>query len=76
MLRIPGTLNSNNGMKYEEVRIVQRWDGVRPGIKPLLFRFDLYLLVSKSKELHKKKTKQKERKDYEPKMFSTKWIKK
>jgi hypothetical protein len=74
MLRIPGSFNSKNGMKDEEVRIVQRWDGIRPSIKPLLFRFDLYLLVSKSKEFHKK-TKQKKWNNQEPKMFSTKWRK-
>jgi hypothetical protein len=75
MLRIPGSFNSKDGTKQEEVRIVQRWDGIRPNIKPLLYRFDLYLLVSKSKEFHKK-TKQKKKKNYEPKMFSTKWRKK
>jgi hypothetical protein len=63
-------------MKDEEVRIVQRWDGIRPSITPLLFRFDLYLLVSKSRELHKKKTKPKKGKNCEPKTFSTKWRKK
>jgi hypothetical protein len=73
MLRIPGSFNSKNeGMKVEEVRIVERRDGIRPSIKALLFRFDLYLLVSKSKEFHNK-TKQKKKKNYEPKMFSTKW---
>jgi hypothetical protein len=75
MLRIPGSLNSKNGMKKEEVKIVQRWDGIRPSIKPLLFRFDLYLLVSKNKQLHKK-TKHKKSNNQEPKMFSTSWRKK
>jgi hypothetical protein len=73
MLRIPGSFNSKNeGTNVEEVRIVQRWDGIRPSIKPLLFRFDLYLLVSKSKELHKTKRK---KVSYEPKVFSTYWRK-
>jgi hypothetical protein len=76
MLRIPGSINSKDGMKQEEVRIVQRWDGVRPSIKPLLFSFDLFLLVSKSKEIHKKKTKQNKKNNYEPKTFSTNWRKK
>ena len=57
MLRIPGSINSKTGTK-EEVKIIRKWDGIRPNIKPLLFRFDLYLLVSKSKQFHKK-TKQK-----------------
>jgi Zn/Cd-binding protein ZinT len=76
MIRIPGSFNSKNGMKDEEVRIVQRWDGIRQSINPLLFRFDLYLLVSKSKEIHKKKTKQNKKNNYEPKTFSTNWRKK
>ena len=62
--------DSKNEMKKEEVKIVQRWDGIRPSIKPLLFRFDVYLLVSKSKEKHKR-TKQKKSNNQEPKMFST-----
>ena len=33
MLRIPGSINSKVG---KEVRIVQKWNGVRPSIKPLL----------------------------------------
>jgi len=73
MVRIPGSFNTKDGMQ-EEVKIIQRWNGFRPSIKPLLFRFDLYLLVSKSKEFHKK-TKQKKRNNQEPKMFSTKWRK-
>lgn len=73
MIRIPGSFNSKNGTEEEEVKIIQKWNGYRPNIKPLLFRFDLYLLVSKSKELHNDKTKQK--KSYEPRAFSTDWRK-
>jgi hypothetical protein len=73
MIRIPGSFNSKNGTEEEEVKIIQKWNGYRPNIKPLLFRFDLYLLVSKSKELHNNKTKQK--KSYEPRAFSTDWRK-
>jgi hypothetical protein len=75
MLRVPGSINSKTGMKDEEVRIVQRWDGVRPNIKSLLYRFDLYLLVSKCKEIHKNKNKLK-KKSHEPNAFSTCWRKK
>jgi hypothetical protein len=75
MIRIPSSFNSKkNGIKEEEkeeeeeeVKIIQRWNGFRPSIKPLLYRFDLYLLVSKSNELHKKKTKQ--QKNHEPKKY-------
>ena len=36
MLRIPGSYNTKS-TPYEEVRIIQQWDGFRPSIKPLLF---------------------------------------
>jgi hypothetical protein len=72
MIRIPGSINSKSGL--EEVKIIQRWNGYRPNIKPLLFRFDLYLLVSKSKELHKHNNNNKQ-KSYEPRVFSTDWRK-
>jgi hypothetical protein len=76
MLRIPGSINSKNGTE-EEFKIIQKWDGIRPNIKPLLFRFDLYLLVSKSKQFHKK-TKQtnKNKRYHDPIIFSTDWSKK
>jgi len=67
MIRIPGSFNSKNG-KLEEVKIIQKWDGNRPSIKPLLYRFDLYLLVRRGKELHKHNNRQ-----YEPKVFSRDW---
>jgi hypothetical protein len=67
MIRIPGSFNSKNG-KLEEVKIIQKWDGNRPSIKPLLYRFDLYLLVRRGKEPHKHNNRQ-----YEPKVFSRDW---
>jgi len=70
MLRIPGSINSKNGTE-EEVKIIQKWDGIRHNIKPLLFRFDLYLLISKSKQIHKK-TKYRKMDRYIP-VFSTDW---
>jgi hypothetical protein len=73
MLRIPGSFNSKNS-NIEEVKIIQKWDGFRPSIKPLLFRFDLYLLISKSKELHKHKHNKQN--CYEPTVFSTDWRRK
>lgn len=47
---IPGSFKSKND-KREEVKIIQKWDGNRPSIKPLLFRLDLYLHVLKSQKL-------------------------
>jgi len=73
MLRIPGSINSKNDTA-EEVKIIHKWDGFRPKIEPLLFRFDLYLLVSKSNEFHKEtKKKNKNKRSYESKIFSTDW---
>jgi hypothetical protein len=71
MIRIPGSINSKSGL--EEVKIIQRWNGYRPNIKPLLFRFDLYLLVLKSSELHQRKNNSNNNKlkNYEPRVFST-----
>jgi hypothetical protein len=69
MLRIPGSFNSKEKDGLEQVLIVQSWDGYRPNIRPLFYRFDLYLIVSKSNELHKSKHKQK---SYQPR-YSTDW---
>jgi hypothetical protein len=38
MLRVPGGYNSKS-KPLEEVKILQRWDGIRPSIKPFLFDF-------------------------------------
>jgi hypothetical protein len=67
MVRIPGSFNAKHDKI--EVKIIRKWDGSRPSIKPLLFRFDLYLLVSKSKEFHEHN----KQKSYEPRVFSTVW---
>jgi hypothetical protein len=66
MVRIPGSFNSKKDKR--EVKIIQKWNGIRPSIKPLLYRFDLYLLVRRSKELHKDNNRQ-----YELVRFSTEW---
>ncbi len=47
MLRIPGSINSKN---CNQVKIIQRWNGVRPSIKPLLYDFYIYLADIKLKE--------------------------
>jgi hypothetical protein len=52
MLRVPGSINSKHEGR-KEVKIIQKWDGKRPSIKPLFYRFDLYLLIRRSKELHR-----------------------
>ena len=51
MLRVPGSYNSKSDNEKEEVKIIQRWDGNRPSIKPLLFDFYLYLQDLKLKKI-------------------------
>jgi hypothetical protein len=48
MLRIPGSINSKNG---QIVKLLQRWDGHRPPIKPLLEDFYIHLSSLRIKEL-------------------------
>lgn len=52
MLRIPGSYNSKHGHNTE-VKIIQKWNGVRPSIKPLLPEFYIYLADAKIKEIHR-----------------------
>jgi hypothetical protein len=44
MLRIPGSINSKVD---RQVTIAQRWNGIRPGIKPLLYEFYIHLADTK-----------------------------
>ena len=64
MLRVPGSFNSKlaelneNGKivnipQLAEVKIIQKWNGVRPSIKPLLSEFYIYLADTKIKEIHR-----------------------
>jgi hypothetical protein len=52
MLRVSGSFNAKS--EPIEVKIIQRWNGVRPSIKPLLFDFYLYLQDIKLKKLQQK----------------------
>jgi hypothetical protein len=66
MLRIPGSYNSkfiqldDKGRIVSippeaQVRIMQKWNGVRPNIKPLLSKFYIYLADAKIKEIHRQR---------------------
>jgi hypothetical protein len=48
MLRIPGSINSKVNRR---VNILQRWNGQRPSIKPLLYEFYIYLVDLKAMEI-------------------------
>jgi hypothetical protein len=52
MIRIPGSHNSKH-RQNTEVKILQKWNGVRPSIKPLLSEFYIFLADSKIKEIRK-----------------------
>lgn len=63
MARIPGSFNSKlaklnekgeivNIPESAEVKIIKKWNGVRPSIKPLLADFYIYLEDSEIKEIH------------------------
>jgi hypothetical protein len=55
MLRVPGSINSKVN---KEVRIVQKWNGVRPSIKPLLYEFYIHVADAKLMEIQGIKVKQ------------------
>ena len=64
LLRIPGTINSKYIMSKEqkdaEVKIIQRWDGKRPSIQPLLRHFRRWLIqkrIDDTEELKKQEIK-------------------
>jgi hypothetical protein len=62
LLRIPGSYNSkyteNKGIA--EVKIIQRWDGFRPKINPLLYHFYIHLADRKLKEINNMRNTQTE----------------
>jgi hypothetical protein len=60
LVRIPGSINSKciNKEQDAEVKIIQKWDGTRPSIQPLLTPFKLWLTKNRvDEELKKKNTK-------------------
>jgi hypothetical protein len=83
MVRIPGSHNGkcvqrNNGIMNElsEVKIIQKWDGVRPKIK-MLDDFYIYLADQKIKELQEIQRRKEREKKYHPtnsKVSMISWI--
>ncbi|MGC2684771.1 MAG: hypothetical protein WA323_23155 [Candidatus Nitrosopolaris sp.] len=70
MLRIPGSLNSRlvqlndrgeiigNIPPEAEVRIIQRWDGNRPSVKPLLTPYYIWLQDAAIKDIQRRRRAQ------------------
>jgi hypothetical protein len=59
LIRIPGSYNSkcvekNNGIadSSTQVRVIQKWDGYRPKINPLLYEFYIWIVGKKVAELN------------------------
>ena len=56
MLRVPGSYNSKSETP-KKVEIIERWDGNRPDIKPLLYPYYLYAQDRRIKDLQKQQQK-------------------
>lgn len=52
LVRVPGTLNSKNGV---QVKIIQRWDGKRPAIQWITADFREYLIQKRIDKIKEKK---------------------
>ena len=51
LIRIPGSFNSKCKEGSNEVKLMQKWNGYRPSIAPLLPSFHAYLVSQKMKEI-------------------------
>lgn len=56
MLRVPGSYNSKSETP-KRVKIIQEWDCNRPHIKPLLYRYYIYMQDLRLRDIQKKQTK-------------------
>jgi hypothetical protein len=56
LLQIPGSYNSKYIEQNKQVKIIQRWDGFRPKINPLLYHYYIHLADRKLKEFDAVKT--------------------
>lgn len=61
MLRIPGSINSKNG---QTVKVIQKWDGIRPEINYLLAGFTRYIINEKYLELLNAQKRNRKRMEY------------
>ena len=55
LVRIPGSFNSKCKENNNEVKIIQKWDGYRPLVSPLLPSFYEYLVSEKIREIELQK---------------------
>jgi Primase X len=61
LVRIPGSLNSKCVVKGQdaEVKLLQKWDGIRPSIQPLLKHFRIWLAQKKIDDIKELKKQEK-----------------
>jgi hypothetical protein len=61
LVRIPGTVNSKCMTKYQdaEIKIIQRWNGKRPSIQPLLRDFRRWLIQKRIDDIEELKKQEK-----------------
>ena len=67
LVRIPGSLNSkriSKELQDAEVRIIQKWDGVRPSIQPLLRHFRRWLIEKRIDDVEELKNKRKNKQSF------------
>jgi hypothetical protein len=61
LVRIPATLNSKCIAKRQdaEVKIIQKWDGIRPSIQSLLRQFRIWLIQKRIDDIEELKRQEK-----------------
>ena len=61
LVRIPGSLNSKCVTKWQdaEVKIIQKWDGSKPSIQPLLRHFRVWLIQKRIDDMEELKKQEK-----------------
>jgi hypothetical protein len=67
LLRVPGSLNSKCIDKEQdtEVKIIQKWDGKRPSIQPLLRDFRRWLIQKRINDIEELKKQEKKHRRFE-----------
>ena len=71
LLRVPGTYNSKNG---EQVKIIQRWDGIRPSIDCIIKRFRTSLIEEELERLKAHNSAKSFRRNDKNNKNSIRWI--
>ena len=85
LIRIPGSLNSKCVVKGQdaEVKTIQKWDGIRPSIQPLLRDFKRWLIQKRIDDIEELKKQEKKHAKFQMTVYKSqvpmstiKWIEK